>query len=181
MYRIFCMFFFCVDWMTCYRSCHHKVMSLWWDAYNGVVPPISQSLAEPTAVGAPCYNRKHLELVWHAPTCQPSRAHIVWRIRGAVGQSCEMGGISHFVRRCTRPLSGGWRATGGHRGREEELEAGKKWEKGAEVVRGEWKREKDEDEVGGKSLKWEMEPQVFKTADGPFLVKYLYFWTGRVV
>lgn len=56
--------------MSCYRSCHQKVMSLWWDAYNRVVPPISQSSAEPTAVGAPCYNRKHLELVWHAPTCQ---------------------------------------------------------------------------------------------------------------
>lgn len=46
-------------------------------------------------------------------------------VGGAVGQSCEMGGISHFVRRCTRFLSGGLRATGASgerraiRGREE--------------------------------------------------------------
>lgn len=79
------------DWMSCYRSCHHKGMSLWWDAYNGVVPPISQSSAEPTAVGAPCYNRKHLELVWHAPTCQPSRARTVWRSRGRSGTELRNG------------------------------------------------------------------------------------------
>lgn len=64
---------------------------------------------------------------------------------------------------------------GGHRWREAELEAGKKWEKGTEVVWGELKREKDEDEAGGKSQKWEMELQAFTQQMHHFLSNIYIF------
>lgn len=53
----------------------------------------------------------------------------------AVGQSREMGGISHFVRRCTM-ASLRWMTS--HRGRqrrgEEELEDGEKWKRAAQMA-----------------------------------------------
>lgn len=56
----------------------------------------------------------------------------------AVGQSREMGGISHFVRRCTM-ASLRWMTS--HRGRqrrgEEELEDGEKWKRAAQMAHGE--------------------------------------------
>lgn len=112
-------------------------MSLWWDVCNGVISLISQSSVKPAAVWAACYNKKHLEPVWHTPTCHLSHTHTHTHTyihtrsfehsQGAVGWSCEMGRISHFVRRCMRLLSGGRRATGGiwerERGEREETRA----------------------------------------------------------
>lgn len=78
----------------------------------------------------------HLELEWHTRTCHLPDMHTrsIEASRRAVGWSCEMGRISHVVRRCTRLLSGGRRAAGGapsrgKTGSKEELEAGKKRQK----------------------------------------------------
>lgn len=94
-------------------------MSLWWECCS----LISQSLADLSRL---LQSKKHLEVTWHAVTY-----HTLTRLgtsRGAVGWSCEMGRISHFVRRCMRLLSGGRRATGGIREREAKLEARKRRE-----------------------------------------------------
>lgn len=159
-------------------------MSPWWGTYDGVVLPINQSPEELKAVGEPCYNnthtltkkKKHLELMWHAPTCQPSHTRTVRRSRGgcgggrwgdAVGQSREMGGISHFVRRCTM-ASLRWMTS--HRGRqrrgEEELEDGEKWKRAAQMAHGEWKRGKIEAEMWTWDIQCPDQPP-------PSLVKYL--------
>lgn len=61
---------------------------------------------------------KHSDLLWHS-TCHPSHLtiqahpHRSQHSQKAMGWSCEMEGISHFVRRRLKLLSGGPRATGG--------------------------------------------------------------------
>lgn len=140
-------------------------MSPWWGTYDGVIPPISLSPAELKAVGEPCYNNTHTGAHTHArthkntlnscDTLPPVSRHTLTQFRGVggwgkgvggVGQSREMGGISHFVRRCTMASL---RWTTSHRGwtGEEELEAGEEWKRAAQMAHREIKCGKIEDEM----------------------------------
>lgn len=96
-----------------HHYCHHKVTSLRWDICSwGVVSLISQSSS---CRRHSCLNRLlQQETPWTGATSSHLSPITDSNIGGAAGWSCEMGRISHFVRRCMKLLSGGWGAVGGN-------------------------------------------------------------------
>lgn len=115
----------------------------------------SSKLLESLVITIHTQARTHKNTLNSCDTLPPVSRHTLTQFRGVggwgnrgggVGQSREMGGISHFVRRCTMASL---RWTTSHRGwtGEEELEAGEEWKRAAQMAHRESKCGKIEDEM----------------------------------